>query len=90
MNETRWNVWLTKLRQGHVRYRTAEFKCLDCERWHTVTAKHRNVRYDERNDTLEDVALNALRTSATHGCLHKKQASKKKPTEEVDRREETS
>lgn len=74
MKDSRWKVWRGHLEGGRVRYRSAEYKCADdeCRRWHTVTAKRRNIRYDERNDTLEDLVLNALRTSGTGRCPHKK------------------
>ncbi len=86
MNGHRWKVWKADLEAGRVRYRTAEFKCEECDRWHTVTAKRRNVRYDERNETLEDQVLDALRTSGTHGCQHKKlrKAKAKTPREDAD------
>lgn len=72
MNEHRWKIWRAAQRAGQVRYRMAEFKCAECKRFHTVTAKRRNIRYDERELMLEDLVLDALRTSATHGCQHKK------------------
>jgi hypothetical protein len=74
MNDHRWKVWNSYFRTGRVRYRSAEYKCADeeCRRWHGVTAKSRNIRYEERGMSLEERVLNALLTSATHGCQHKK------------------
>ena len=74
MNDHRWKIWRADLQAGRVRYKSAEYQCIDeeCRRWHTVTAKSRNIRYDERNLSLEDLVLDALRTSGTGRCPHKK------------------
>jgi hypothetical protein len=72
MNDHRWKVWKADLRAGRVRYRSAEYKCVECDKWHTVTTKGHYVPYEKRSEALEDLVLNALRTSGTHGCQHKK------------------
>jgi hypothetical protein len=86
MNDHRWELWRADLQAGRVRYRSAEYQCLDdeCRRWHTVTAKSRNIRYDERNLSLEDLVLNELRTSGTHGCKYKKRRKVKAEKETPD------
>lgn len=72
MEEHRKKAWKNYLETGRVRYRSAEYECVDCGKWHTVRAKARNIPYDKRNEALEDVVLNALRTSNTGRCPHKK------------------
>ena len=84
MSDHRKKVWNDYLRTGRVRYRSAEYRCGECDRWHTVTTKGHYVPYDKRNETLEDQVLNALRTSGTGRCPHKKLRKAKAEKETPD------
>jgi hypothetical protein len=91
MNERREELWESHLAAGVVRYRGAEFKCRDvtCQRWHAVTGPRSYGHYENRNHTLEDMVLDALRTSATRGCQHPRKPAKK-PAKQVGREEEST
>ncbi|MHC4714115.1 MAG: hypothetical protein ACYTAN_12730 [Planctomycetota bacterium] len=80
MTEHRWKLWRSYLKAGRVRYRTAEFRCQDvtCQRWHAVSGHRSYGSYETGEQTLEDKTLDAMRTSATHGCQHARQPPKKK------------
>ena len=82
MEAHRKKVWNDYLRTGRVRYLAAEYRCGECGKWHKVTAKRRNIGYADRGQTLEEVTLNALLTSSTHGCQHKKLRKAKAEKEE--------
>jgi hypothetical protein len=91
VTEHRRKLWDAYLASGKVRYRTVEFKCQDvtCQRWHAVTGPRSYGPYQERNQTLEDLTLDAMRTSATHGCQHPAKGPKKPPEEAGPEQEST-